>query len=567
MTEEQKCILYDYENSKLVELRQEYIINDKVPLPPPPYQVYLCRLSADGNLEVYRVLGRKSGKPVVTSRYTEAVDDAFIEKLQQDAKGTPFGVYFGVEEDEPADEAESNEFVFEVESPVATPEQPRPTENEYFTFEPATDAAPVVSSADSALITQPALDNVPVQTGFTSSQLNDLPEVKKNIFSKVFGRKHLAGKIFYMGDANSVVLAQNRIRSILDRANINELPFDEVITPRRLVTQINQQKNVLVLVNVAELRSTSEGLDAYRILTSNGVQVVDIRHLCGEMRDTEILSLIQNIHTVDVKSVLYTDQRVFMFVSNTGGVGKTTLSFNFSHWLATKGVNVMYMELLSGKGIDKVVGKDTASLENIFDGREKPRAIEVDAQKHMVYCVSLESANSGSVDNKNNWIWFFNNFVYKIDETDPENKEIVRLRKDTAPFYHAVVIDTYSDSHPTRVLMPQFATDVVMVIDMRPTTTASQILDTIIGLSMNTDVTKKNFYLAYNQYRDNPDVKRHYEYTRAELESLAEERGIKLNAIRIPNNPDCMGQIHIKDDKHRMKVVAPLVEAFYGIKI
>jgi hypothetical protein len=48
---------------------------------------------------------------------------------------------------------------------------------------------------------------------------------------------------------------------------------------------------------------------------------------------------------------------------------------------------------------------------------------------------------------------------------------------------------------------------------------------------------------------------------------MAQENNVSVQSIRIDNNPVILGQIHIKDEKNRLKVVAPLVEAMYGIKI
>jgi len=590
------ALIYDPDTPRVSVCKKEFLVQDDEHYPAPAKEYYLCVLLESGVVEFYRILGKKDGAIIATARYTEAVNDMFFARFMEVVGNSAFRNFFtvdsGAAEDEvdehPVDETPvQQEVTGEMVEPESDPDvTDTPVESGDGLYPFAVESVEIVPSKSSSSPTdevgnegeqqkqedEPALDQG--VDYFPGTWIDDLPE-KKNILSGLLC-KRIDGKIFFMGDGYAVTQAQNRIYNVLKKANIAPIPYEEIITPRRLVMEISKTKHFMVVADLEALRSTSEGLDALRIMNQNNVLLLDLHQLSHQMRETEILSTIQNIHTVDVKSVLYTGQRVFMFVSNTGGVGKTTLSFNFAHWLASKGVHTMYMELLSGKGIDKVIGKDTSTLEGIFEGKEKPRPIELDS-KSTVYCVSLADPTNGGVDNKNQWEKFFTNYIYRIDELNPQNKEIVRLRKDTAPFYHAVIIDTYSDSLSTRMILPGYVTDVVVVVDMRPTTTASQILDTIIPLANprkqggidydREPAIKKNFYFAFNQYRDNPRVRAHYEYTRAQLEVMAQENNVSVQSIRIDNNPVILGQIHIKDEKNRLKVVAPLVEAMYGIKI
>ena len=62
--------------------------------------------------------------------------------------------------------------------------------------------------------------------------------------------------------------------------------------------------------------------------------------------------------------------KIITFAAIKGGVGKTTLAFNFGEWLARKGYQVLFLDLDHQCNLTQTYGiyDDTDTVANIFKG-------------------------------------------------------------------------------------------------------------------------------------------------------------------------------------------------------
>ena len=71
--------------------------------------------------------------------------------------------------------------------------------------------------------------------------------------------------------------------------------------------------------------------------------------------------------------------KIITFAAIKGGVGKTTLAFNFGEWLARKGYQVLFLDLDHQCNLTQTYGiyDDTDTVANIFKGEGDVKVIPI----------------------------------------------------------------------------------------------------------------------------------------------------------------------------------------------
>lgn len=567
-------ILYDPAKNKVAAMSSEYEVRDAENMAAPKNELYLALVHVkpeEKYVEFYRVLGKsKEGKVIVTTHFTENASEDYLEQFVAAISRSEFA--FLLEDEQPAAQTEDDTVAL-----LETDSTPKPKQS---TWAVETQDQGSQKVADDDAIDNPLPKSPYLKMQSASEEEDEEVEIEPDVvseasepqyeptstpsfsgagntqqkkrggglFSGLFGKKQQSvGKIYFFGNNNEVMQAQGKIRTVLEKAGVSRIPFDEIITVNKLMDAIKAEQSMMFVVDRDRFTSMGGG-DLLNVLAEHNLPVVDIKTVNG-MGDAQILSYVQNVHEIDLKSVLYTKQRIILFLSTTGGVGKTTLSLNMASWLSQRSANVLYMEVLGGAGVDELMDIRSTRLEEVLEGIDSPKPVGGKGSK--LYVAALDNNTSTVIGRTESWREFFDRIV---------------LPQTARPYYHAMVVDTYSQMISTRYLL-KYATDVVVVSDMRETTSVitKDTMENVLALAGRSN--DRRFYVVHNRYNPAaPNVERRLSRLKAELDTIAEAQKVRLEHIVVPRTSSVEDTILIKDEKERAKILGNLLEKIYGVK-
>jgi len=127
--------------------------------------------------------------------------------------------------------------------------------------------------------------------------------------------------------------------------------------------------------------------------------------------------------------------KIVTFSAIKGGVGKTTLAYNYGEWLATSGKNVLFIDLDHQCNLSQIydIYDNEETVGNIFRGSGKVKIHEISDNVNLISGDMRLDAIERDIENKTNknmllYLWFADNY------------ERVNLEQ-----YDFIIIDTHPD--------------------------------------------------------------------------------------------------------------------------
>lgn len=506
--------IFDLRSSRVIPYDQPYQIIGGEAKEPSSHN-YLAVFGTE-TLSFYRILGRRGNTLVVSERYTDEIDEETATRVVQKIQK----VLSGVERGQTRNDAEERDDF------SGDGDKPRP----------AVGRSPTLMS-----------HKEPVSRKESSATLSAKRGTPLPFLSRLFGNKPKGDiTIILSGKDGDVRRARRNIREFFDTKKIKKFVFREAITADGILESVSAQARNLLVIDENAVRSQPGGDDILEVVQNHGVVVLPIsKMLPPDVARDNLNGVINQLVPTNINKYFYERPRVILFLSNTGGVGKTTLSLNTSLTLAEQSAKVLYLDLLGGKGIDRILNETIKDVEELAEGHSRPSRVKPFGGVWLDVA-SLENA-SGKTTDAGFWEKFFTHVVYSGGESR----------------YHAVVVDSYSDMLFIRHLL-RYATDVVVVADMRPTTTTpDQILSSLWELD-NT-IGEKQYYVVFNSYNE----KQHLHLLmkqRVLVESVAEQENRAVSILISPYMREVSGEIMVKNRKTRQSLLGEIFHHLYNIK-
>lgn len=408
-----------------------------------------------------------------------------------------------------------------------------------------------------------------VSVSFAASSVTGRKTTEKNtgLFSGLFqnsGKNAVVRKIFYYGSESEIQKARARldevVRSLSASSSGSHLEAEEFVTFRALHERINSLSGIplLIVISSDKLReqpAIRTVLDTWRNAQISFVMTDDLL-AAGEK---DIIRLLQTMNVpLSLHKIFGSSQRHVMFISNTGGVGKTTLATSLALWAVNNNINTIYVEMVGGGGIQYLMEAPPIMLEDAFQKDmfkiQPVSSPKIGDARGKLALVAVNDVTSSVLFVPQKWESFYHSISFDAFESSDV-------------LWNLVIYDSLSQSFFPSVFSK--ITHFFYVTDRRDTTRGIA-MDTKWNLLLQKIKEEKKgetytFTHVANRVSSSGNSLNWSSFETSLEETVKRELGVPVQTIRIPAIPNFGDSILIKDPNQIKTVLTPIIQTIYEV--